>query len=172
MLSREWRIWLGPGGVVLFVKLTEFCGAVHRDADCMTEEGVESLDPKHLTREHRAEVAGDGYGDGVQVERPAEFLLHRRDRLRGDAAGDDQIEEAEVGVYVEGEAVGCDEAGDVDAYGSDFGLGCIAGLARFASLDSRGGCAHMCIGSVGIRPDARQSRDSLCGDCEIGARAD
>ena len=38
----------------------------------------------------------------------AEFLLHRGDRLCRDAAGDDQVEEAEISVYVEGEAVRSD----------------------------------------------------------------
>ena len=60
----------------------------------------------------------------------AELLLHRSHRLRGDAAGDDQVEVAEVGVYVEGEAVGGDEAGDVDADGGEFGFGVGAGASR------------------------------------------
>ena len=88
---------------------------------------------------HRAEVARDGFGDCVQIERLAEFLLHRRDRLRRDAAGDDQVEVAEVGVYVEGEAVRGDEAGDVDADGGEFGFGrgFVAAPADSRFLDSR-----------------------------------
>src|ERR1700691_6140603 len=100
-----WARPLGPGGIVLFVKLTEFCGTAHRNSDCTTEQGIESFYPEHLAREHCTDVPGDRLGDCVQVERSTEFLLHRGDRLGCDAAGDDQVEETEVGIYVEGEAV-------------------------------------------------------------------
>ncbi len=106
-----------PSGVVFFVDLAKFSRALHRYADCAAEERIERIDPEHLAGKHCAEVAGDGFGDCVQIEWLAEFLLHRGDRLRRDAAGDDQIEVAEVGVYVEGEAVRGDEAGDVDSDG-------------------------------------------------------
>ena len=86
-------------------------------------EGVESFYPEHLAGEDHAEVAGDGFGDGVQVKLLAEFLLHRGYRLGGDAAGDDQVEIAEIGIHVEGEAVRSDEAGDVDADGGELGFG-------------------------------------------------
>ena len=67
--------------------------------------------------EDYAEVAGDGFGYGVEVEFAAQFLLHGAYGLGRNAAGDDEIEEAEVCVYVQGEAVGGDRAGDVDADG-------------------------------------------------------
>ena len=45
----------------------------------------------------------------------AEQALERRDALVGDAARDDEIEMAEVGVHVEREAVARDPARDPDA---------------------------------------------------------
>src|SRR4029077_20253712 len=99
------------------MELAELGGRFHRNANCAPEERVKGFDPKHLARKYRSEVPRDRFGDGVQVERRAEFLLHRGDRLGRDAAGDDQVEVAEVGVYVYREAVRGDEARDVDADG-------------------------------------------------------
>ena len=53
----------------------------------------------------------------------AEFCCIEVTGFVRDAAGDDQVEVAEVGVHVEGEAMGSDEAGDVDADGGEFGFG-------------------------------------------------
>ena len=63
-------------------------------------------------------------------KRFAELLLHRRNRFCGDAAGDDQVEEAQIGIDVEGETVGRDEAGDVDADGGEFGFGICGGIGK------------------------------------------
>src|ERR1700685_1857714 len=108
MLSREWRIGLGPGGVVLFMELAEFGRTLQWNANCVPKQSVESIDPEHLAGEHCADVARDGFSHRVQVEWLAECLLHRSDWLGRDAAGDDQVEEAEVGVDVEGETVRSD----------------------------------------------------------------
>ena len=88
----------------------------------MSEQSIKSIHPQYLAGKNYAEVAGDGFGHGIQVQLPVEFLLHRRDRFRRDAAGDDEVEEAEAGVHVEGEAVRGDEARDMDADGCDFGF--------------------------------------------------
>src|ERR1022692_167141 len=96
---------LRPRRVVFMVELWEVRGTLKRNSDRALEQNVKCIDPKHLARKHRADVARDGFGNCVQVEWLAEFLLHRSHRLRCDAAGDDQVEEAEVGVHVEGEAV-------------------------------------------------------------------
>ena len=58
-----------------------------------------------------------GWGHGVGFE------FERGDRAVGDAAGDDEVEVAEVGGDVEGEAVRCDGLRDVDADGGDFLFG-------------------------------------------------
>ena len=101
----------------------ELGGRLHGDTHGTAEESVDRVDPKHLALENRAEVAADGFGYGGEVERLAEFSLHRGDRFRGDSTGDDEVEVAEVGVDVEGEAVRRDEARDVDADGDEFGFG-------------------------------------------------
>jgi len=136
---------LRPGGVVLFVNLAEFCGWLHGDTDGAAEEGVEGIDPEDLGLEDCAEVAGDGFGDGVEIERAAEFPLHRGDGVRSDAAGDDEVEVAEVGVDVEGETVGGDEAGDVNADGGKLG--------------------------IGFCPDAGEAVEAFGGDGEVGRGA-
>ena len=137
----------------------------------MTEQFVERFDPENLALEDHSKVAGERFGHLVQVELAAKFALHRSHRFRRDAAGDDQIEEAEVGVYVEGEAVRGDEAGDVHANGCEFGFGPVVGRARFASLDSRGGCPHMSIAAFGIGPDTGEASHAFGWDTEIGAGA-
>src|SRR5581483_2758577 len=74
--------------------------------------------------------------------------LDGRDGLVGDAARDDELEEVEIGGDVEGETVGGDSAGDVDADGGNFGL------------------------RVGGGPDAGESGDAGAGDAEVSAGAD
>src|SRR5713226_10055330 len=60
---------LGPGCVVFLVELSECRGAPHRNADGVTEHGVEGFDPAHLAREHCAKVAGDRFSDRVEIQR-------------------------------------------------------------------------------------------------------
>src|ERR1700720_4489593 len=69
----------------------------------------------------------------------------------GDAAGNDEVEVAEVGGDVVGKAVGGDPATDVDADGGEFFFGDIA-----RRLD----------------PDAGFAGDAIGGDAEIGGGAD
>ena len=66
----------GPSCVFLLVELAEFFGRLHRDSDCVAEEGVERFDPEDLRLEDYAEVARDGFGNGVEVERlPSSFCI-------------------------------------------------------------------------------------------------
>src|SRR5260370_40012706 len=67
---------LGPAGIFFFVQPAQLGWQPHRYADCAAEEGVEGFHPEDLALENDAEIAGDGFGDGVQVERVAEFVLH------------------------------------------------------------------------------------------------
>src|SRR5207248_9225227 len=88
---------LCPGRLVFFMELAEFCWWLHGHAYGAPEQGVQGFDPEHLALKDSAEVAGDGFGDGVEVEFLAELLLHGGDQPRGDAAGDAQVEVAEIG---------------------------------------------------------------------------
>ena len=97
------------------MKLAKILGHAHRDADRSAEQGVKSVDPKDLRPEDDAKIARDRFSNRVEVEFAAELLLHGSNGLGGYAAGNDQVEEAEVGVHIEGEAVRGHEAGDVDA---------------------------------------------------------
>lgn len=69
----------------------------------------------------------------------------------GNAAGNDQIEVAEIGGDVKGQAVGSDPAADVDADGGEFFLGDIVG---------------------GLDPDAGLAGDAIGGDAEFSGGAD
>ena len=69
----------------------------------------------------------------------------------GDAAGNDEVEIAEVCGDVEGEAVGGDPAADVDTDGGEFFFGDIAGR---------------------LDPDAGFAGDPIGGDAEIGGGTD
>src|SRR5579862_6113046 len=93
----ERKAVLRPTGVFFLAQPAQFSRSLHGDANGAAEEGIEGVDPEHLCLEHDAEVAGDGFGNGVQIEFAAELLLHRSHGLRRNAAGDDQIEVAEVG---------------------------------------------------------------------------
>ena len=64
----------------------------------------------------------------------AKFPLDGSHWLGGQAAGDDEIEETEVSVHVEGKAVGRDGAGNMNADGGD--LGGFSVGARSASPDA------------------------------------
>ena len=199
MVSREWGEGLGnservhsdeelhgrPAGRGRYAQerrllcgLAEFGGGF-MDAHCAAKEASRVSTQRIWLWKDDAEVAGDGFGDGVQVEWLAEFLLHRGDWLRRDAAGNDQVEVAEVGVHVEGEAVGGDEAGDVDADGGEFGFGCaFVAVRRIRSLDSAGRFFESALSArddmvaFGIGPDSGQAGDALGGDGEVGAGAD
>ena len=113
---------------------------LHGYANRAAEEGIEGIHPENLALKDHSEIAGDGFGDGIQLEFSAQLFVHRRYRLRFDAAGNDQVEVAEIRVHVEGEAVRSDGAGDVDADGREFGLGVSwsALLRSFARPDGRG----------------------------------
>ena len=130
MVSREWGKRLGqsgPGRVVFFVESAQFGGWLHRDAHRAPQQRVEGIDPQHLDWKTTPKLREIDSATALRSSSLAEFLLHGRDWLCGDAAGDDQVEVAEVGVHVEREAVGRDEAGDVDADGGEFGFGSFAG---------------------------------------------
>ena len=80
-------------------------GCFPGDTAHVTEKGVDCVDPKDLRLEDCAEIARNRLGYGIKANFVAQFLLHRRDGLCGDAARDDQVEVAEIGVHVEREAV-------------------------------------------------------------------
>ena len=46
----------------------KFGGSLQGDADGAAQKRVEGFDPEDLALEDHAEVAGDGFGDGVEVE--------------------------------------------------------------------------------------------------------
>ena len=99
------------------MQVAEFGWALHRDTYGSAEEGVYRVDPQNLRLEDYAKVAGDGLGYEVEVLFAAQFFLHGGYGPGRDAAGDNQIEVAEIRVYVQSEAMRSHEAGDVDADG-------------------------------------------------------
>src|SRR5690348_8293924 len=92
----------GEEGVFVAVEAADFFGDLHGDADLVAEQLVQSLEPEDLAAKEEAEVARDGLGDVVEggngAGRGAQFLFQRGDGLGSDAAGDDEVEEAQVGV--------------------------------------------------------------------------
>jgi len=68
-------------------------------------------------------VGDDAVFDGAQLSFLAEQFFHRRYWFA--FAGDDQIEVTEIGVYVQGKAVGCDPARNVNADGCDLAALCM-----------------------------------------------
>lgn len=58
------------------MELAEFGRELHGDAYRTAEQGIQRVDPKNLTLEDYAEVAGNGLGYRVEVEFAMEFFLH------------------------------------------------------------------------------------------------
>jgi len=44
--------WARPSWCRLFVELPKLGRTLHRDANCIPEQGIESFDPEYLAREH------------------------------------------------------------------------------------------------------------------------
>src|SRR6267142_4342773 len=87
----------------------------------------------------------------VEGDVAVEKFFERGGFAVGDAAGNDQVEVAEVGGDVEGEAVGGDPAADVDADGGELFF---RDIAR------------------GLDPDAGFAGNAVGGDTEFGGGAD
>src|SRR5579883_1567476 len=123
-------------------------GRAHVDAK------IGGMEPEDLVLEDASEVSGDGVDGVLHGGRRCAaggFELEAGDGAIGDAAGDDEVEVAQVGGDVEREAVRGDAARDVHADGGDFLLG---------------------DGAAGDGPDAGASGDALRGDGEVSQGAD
>lgn len=92
---------------------------------CSGQEFIERVDRKHLTLKDAPEVARHAIGSARHggASFRIGFDFEGRNASVGDAAGDDPVEVAEVGGYVQSEAVGCDRLGDMDANCGDFLFG-------------------------------------------------
>lgn len=82
------------------MEAAELFGKLHWNPHGSSEQRIESIKPKNLGLKNYSKVAGDGFGNGVEVECTAELRLHGGDWLGGDAAGDDEVKVAEIGVHV------------------------------------------------------------------------
>ncbi len=111
------------------------------------------FDGDYLALEYSSEAGGDAIGGLLECGGGGlgRFELERGYRPVGDAAGDDPVEVAKVGGDVEGESVGGDGLGDVDANGGDL---------LFANGASWEG------------PDAGKFEEALGGDSEVFAGED
>jgi len=112
MVSREQVDRLGQASLGLAPS-----GSMTRTHTGPPEQGLERFDPEDLVLEDHSKIPRDGFGDGVEIKGASEFPLHRGYRLRGDAAGDDEVEVVEIGVDVERESVRGDGARNVNADG-------------------------------------------------------
>jgi hypothetical protein len=137
---------------VVAVEFAQVGGGPGRNAQGRAEQSFEGVKPENLAVEDVSEVARDGFSYPVEADGGSGFLLEGRDRLRDQAAGNDEVEKAEVGIDVECEAVGGHCARDMDTDSGDFG-----GLS-------------VCGGRG--RPDARELGNARSRDAEVGAGAD
>ncbi len=94
-----------------------------------------------------------------------DFDFEAGDGAVGDAAGVDEGEVAEVGGYVEGETVGGDAAGDVNADGADLAL-----AVRMVFV--HGGTGLVRRAADRRAPDAGETADAAGGDAVDSAEAD
>lgn len=126
-------------------------------------ETFKGFDGEDLLREDVTELAGGLVGDFLERRQShafGHFALETGHGLVGDAAGVDELEVAEIGGDVEGESVGGDSAGDVNADGSDFAFAGGAGLVRILVV------------LVKAAPDAGESGDAAGTDAIDTAEAD
>ena len=90
------------------------------NSELLSEQSIESLQPKDLTVKNATEVARDRMGHFVERYLIAQLLLDRCDGLAYEAARNDQIEETEIRIHIECESVRGDATRDVNSYGGDF----------------------------------------------------
>src|SRR5262249_9124414 len=100
---------------------------------------------RYIPLEYFAKMTGNSLSDFTHIQGMAENLRKGSDAFIGNAAGDDHLKVAQVGIDVEGKAVACDPAGDPHADGG-----------------------YLFIAN----PHAREPRDARSGHSEIGNRAD
>ena len=137
-------------------------------------EGGEAFDGQNLLVEDEAELAGCLVGDGFETWQSsvaADCAASRQFRFRlvtGRSVmpqGIDEAEVAQIGGDVEGESVGGDAAGDVDADGAD-----LAFAARVVFVH---GSAAVVRRAAGRRaPDAGETADAAGTDAEDAAETD
>jgi hypothetical protein len=126
-------------------------------------ESVEVFEGEDLLREDLAELACDVVGDllkGGDGDAFEDFEVEAGYGLICDAAGINELEVAQVCGDVEGEAVGGDSAGDMDADGADFSFVGRAWLCR----------AWLVV--VKSAPDPGESSDTAGADAINSAEAD
>ena len=137
-------------------------------------EGGEVFNGENLLMEDKAELAGGLIGEVFQAGQSMDgrcrrgftgenFVFKTGDWAVGDAAGVDEGEVAEVSGQVEGEAVGGDATGDVNADGADLAF-------AFRS------CGRQPFGQINrlgkATPDAGEAADAAGRDAIEGAEAD
>src|SRR2546423_1503099 len=113
---------------------------------------------------------GQGGGDFAKIDRAAKKLFKRSGFAAGDAAGNDQVEVAQIRGNIVGETVRSNPAAEVYADSTElFGSGqwprAVWGR-RVASGECRG------MAYLGFYPDACLARFANRGDAVIGACAD
>jgi len=139
-------------------------------------EGGGAFSGEDLLIEDEAELAGCLVGYGFQTGQGfgcgglwgfagEDFVFQAGDGTVGDAAGIDEFEVAEVGGYVEGEAVGGDPAGDVNADGAD-----LAFTARVIFI--HGGTGRVRRAAGRWAPDAGETADAAGGHAVDSADTD
>lgn len=134
-----------------------FCGEVLL-AFGAGAEGGKGIDGENLLREDVAELAGGLMGEVLKRGKGDTFRdlkIEAGDWLVGDATRVDELEVAQVGGDVEGESVGGDPAGDVDADGADFSL-----------------ATGSWLGVMEAAPDARKPGDASGANAIDTAEAD
>ena len=144
---------------------------------CLGAKSLEAFHSQNMLVENQAELTRGSVSQGFKAGQlggfaARDFIFQAGHRTVGDAAGIDEGEVAQVGGHVEGESVGGDAAGDVDAYCTDLPPS-RSGAWRFGGdwcRTLRLICRRLRRGKAA--PDAGKAADASGLQAEFGAQAD
>jgi hypothetical protein len=113
-----------------------YCVLLERQA--AGDQIIEAFDPDYLPAEDPAKVPGYRVGNLLERRRWVYFSFDAGDAAVADATGNNQCEVVKIGGHVQGEAMGGDPAGNVDAQSGDLFLrDCTSGNGPDAGAPGR-----------------------------------
>src|SRR4029077_9597514 len=148
----------------------KFRGRPRRNADFLLKECIQCFEPQHLAVKGGTEVSRNGMRNVLERWRSTELLFHRCHRLVHNPAGNNQVEEAEINIHIQREAVRSHAARDV--YSNRGNLSLLILIVQLIPFRWTGEDARLSTDShrLGSGPHAREPGHPFSGNLEIGAR--
>src|SRR6202140_2139094 len=145
----------------------QFVRSLHRYSDAVSNQRINSFEPKYLATKNSAEVSRERLRHLVEIKLPPPFFLHRGHRLRGDSTGHNQVEVAEIRIHIQSESMRSYGARNVHADRRDLRLRVcvVAGLRPAIEPEAPHHTSRFC-------PHAGKPGQPLSRNAEIATSAD